>query len=243
MLKTITRLSCVFSLVFMLSGCGIIDYFFLPPPEDTAQELFEAGNDAMREKNYASAAGYYAKLKENFPFSPYAIEAELSLADCYFLDEDWAQAAEAYKDFEMLHPRHEAIPYVLFNIGMSNMNSYPSIDRPTTQVEEAYNYFRRITESYPGTEYATASYEQMKEARKLMAEHELYFGDFYFRMEKYGSALIRYRYILDTFQDVPEIYNHAKVKADAAFVKERESKSESKRQQREGSWKDYFDWL
>ena len=35
--------------VFAFSGCGIIDMVYLPPAEDTAQEIFEAGNDAMRE--------------------------------------------------------------------------------------------------------------------------------------------------------------------------------------------------
>ena len=72
--------------LLLLSGCGIIDYFFLPPPEDTAQELYEGANDAMQEKNYSQAAQYYTKLKDNFPFSPYTVEAELSLGDAFFLD-------------------------------------------------------------------------------------------------------------------------------------------------------------
>ena len=54
----------------LLSGCGIIDYYFLPPPEDTAQELYENANDAMRDKDYQQAAEYYMRLKDNFPFSP-----------------------------------------------------------------------------------------------------------------------------------------------------------------------------
>ena len=37
--------------LFLLSGCGgIIDRYFLPPADDTVQEKFEAGNDAMQEK-------------------------------------------------------------------------------------------------------------------------------------------------------------------------------------------------
>lgn len=34
------------------SGCGIIDMIYLPPAEDTAQEIFEAANDAMADHNY-----------------------------------------------------------------------------------------------------------------------------------------------------------------------------------------------
>lgn len=243
MAKTPLRLLSILVLTGMLSGCGIIDYFYLPPPEDTAQELFEAGNDAMREKDYVTASGYFSKLKDNFPFSPYAVESELSLADCYFLDEEWGLAAEAFKEFEALHPRHEAIPYVLFNIGMASLNGYPSIDRPSTQVEEAYSYFQRLSESYPNTEYAEVAREKMAECRRLMAEHEMFYADFYYRMERYTSALTRYQVVIRDFSDVPDLYEHAQVKAKAAFVKDREQRAEGTRRSREGSWRDWFNWL
>ena len=135
-----------------VSACGIIDYFYLPPGEDTPQELFENGNDAMREKDYMAAIGYYSKLKESFPFSPYAKEAEVSLGDAYYLDGEYLLASEAYKDFEAMHPRDEAVPYVLLQIANSNIKSYTSIDRPTTALVEAEAYLRRVIESYPGTE-------------------------------------------------------------------------------------------
>ncbi len=241
--KNLARFLSVLLVTCALSGCGIIDLIYLKPPEDTAQELFEAGNDAMREKDYASATEYYTKLKENFPFSPYAVEAELSLADCHFLDEEWGPAADAYKEFEALHPRHEAIPYVLFNIGMADLNGYPSIDRPTNQIEEAYSYFNRLRESYPTTDYAEVAVEKMKQCRKIMAEHELYVADFYFRMEKYGSALLRYKEIIAKFEDVPEIYQHAQLKARVAFIKDTEQQAEHTREKREGSWKEWFNWL
>lgn len=243
MVKNSLRLLLLLLMVGTVSGCGIIDWWYLPPAEDTAQELFEAGNDAMREKDYISASGYYSKLKDNFPFSPYSVEAELSLADCYFLDEEWDMASDAYKEFEMLHPRHQAIPYVLYNIGMANLNGYPSIDRPATQVEEAYSYFQRLRESYPHTEYAEIATEKMAECRRILAEHELYYADFYFRTERYASALARYQVVIRNYPDVPELHAHADLKAKAAFVKNREQQAEATRKQREGSWRDWFDWL
>ena len=70
--------------IFSLSGCGIIDMIYLPPAEDTAQEIFEAGNDAMSEKNYVRAVELYNKLRDTYPFSPYTVDAELALADAYY---------------------------------------------------------------------------------------------------------------------------------------------------------------
>ena len=230
-------------LSFSLSGCGIIDWIYLPPSENTAQELFEAGNDAMREKNYSSAIDYYTKLKDTFQFSPYTIEAELSLADAYFLDEEWLAAIDAYKEFESLHPRHEAIPYVLFNIGMAARNTYKSIDRPITPIEEAYSYFKRLADTYPDSEYAVQGRAMMAGCRKLMAEHELFIADFYFRMGKYGSAWMRYRNVVENFKDIPEAYAYAESRTQAAFIYSKERQAEETREKREGTWKEWFNWL
>lgn len=242
-MRTVIRLLLIAAMSLCLSGCGIIDYIYLPVSEDTAQELFEAGNDAMREKNYASAIDYYTKLKDTYQFSPYAIEAELSLADAYFLDEEWLAAIDAYKEFESLHPRHEAIPYVLFNIGMASKNMYLSIDRPITPIDDAYSYFKRVNESYPDSEYAERAHELMLECRRLMAEHELYIADFYFRMGKYGSAWLRYKDLVENFKDVPEIYAHAEGKGQAAFIHYKEQQAKETLEKREGSWRQWFDWL
>lgn len=229
--------------LLLLSGCGIVDYFFLPPPEDTAQELYEGANDAMQEKNYAQAAQYYTKLKDNFPFSPYTVEAELSLGDALFLDEKYPEAAEAYKEFESLHPRHEAIPYVLYQVGMSDLKGFISVDRPTTSTQEALEFFGRLRETYPNSEYAQKAVEEMKNCRRLLAEHELYLGDVFWNMNNYGPAWRRYTYIVENFPDVPEVSAHAKEKALSAYYRYREQQSQQAREQIQGSWKRWFDWL
>ena len=227
----------------LLSGCGLIDYFFLPPPEDTAQELYEGATDAMRDKNYSQAVEYYSKLKDNYPFSPYTVEAELALGDALFLNEKYTEAADAYKDFESLHPRHEAIPYVLYQIGMSDLKSFTSVDRSTTAAAESIEYFKRLQETYPESEYALKAAPEIANARRIIAEHELYLGDVFWNMKQYGPAWRRYTYIVDNFPDVPEVQDHARQKSMSAYYKYREQQSHDAREQIEGSWKKWFDWL
>ncbi len=227
----------------MLSGCGIIDMIYLPPAEDTAQEIFEAANDAMAEKNYVRAVELYNKLRDTYPFSPYTIEAELSLGDAYYLDEEYDLAAETYKDFESLHPRNDAIPYVLYQTGMSLMKQFRSIDRATTELQEAYDYFLRLKESYPDSPYTKSAEENMLTCRKLMAEHELYIADVFWQMNKYGPAWRRYVYIEENFKDVPTVAEHAKEKSIAAYHKFRAEQAAEVREKREGTWKKWFTWL
>lgn len=228
---------------FLLSGCGIIDMFYLPPAEDTAQEIYEAANDAMSEKNYVRAVELYNKLRDTYPFSPYTIDAELSLGDAYFLDEEYDLATETYKDFEALHPRNEAIPYVLYQTGMSLLKQFRSIDRATTELQEAWDYFDRLCQVYPNSPYAKSAEEHMLVCRKLMAEHELYIADMFWHMGRYGPAWHRYEFVENNFKDVPEVAEHAQEKSIAAYHRYRQEEAEEIRQERHGSWKNWFKWL
>ncbi|MDR1776832.1 MAG: outer membrane protein assembly factor BamD [Desulfovibrio sp.] len=227
-----------------VNGCGIIDMIYLPPAEDTAQELFESANDAMSEKNYVRAVEFYTKLRDTYPFSPYTLDAELSLADAYYLDKDYGLAAESYKDFESLHPRHPAIPYVLYQTGMSLLREFRSIDRTTAELQEAYDCFNRLCQTFPDSQYVRSSEEHMAECRKLMAEHELFIADVFWHMKKYGPAWRRYTFISENFTDVPDVAEHAREKGKAAYILYREEEGREVREERQGTWKRWFkSWL
>ena len=239
----IHRFLLIAAFITTLSGCGFIDYFFLPPPEDTAQELFEAGQDAMNEKNYDDAAEYFTKLKDRYPFSPYTPRAELALGDAYFLDNRFDEAADAYKDFESMHPRHEQIPYVLYQIGVSNYKQFKSIDMPQEHVAEALEYFLRLTEMFPESNYAKQAQKYIQNCRRYLAEHEIFVADFYWHVERYGAAWKRYQSIISEFKDLPDIVHYASKKAEVAYLRFQKHRSEKKREKIQGSWKQWFDWL
>ncbi|MFW6324382.1 MAG: outer membrane protein assembly factor BamD [Desulfovibrionales bacterium] len=236
-------LPVAFLILMLQYGCGIIDYAFLKPPEDTARELAEAGSESMQSKNYGKAIDYYTKLKERYPFSPYTTSAELQLADAYFLDGQYKAAEASYKEFESVHPRHEAIPYVLFQIGKANYNQFKSIDRPLEDVDEALQYFRRLEEGYPDTDYAEKAREYIKASRKRMAEHELYVARYYWGQNDWGPAWKRYEYVAENFSDLPEVREYARERADQAYLKFRVSSSKKERESAEGTWKSWFRWL
>lgn len=229
--------------MFLLTGCGIIDHFFLPVPDDTVQEIFEAGNDAMREKQYVAAAKYFSLIKDDYPFSPYAVEAELSLGDAYFLDKEYHSAAEAYRDFEMLHPRHEAIPYVLYQLGLSLKLGYISVDRAATDVEEALEYFVRLQQTYPNTEYAEKAGEEIAASRKLLAQREVFIANVFWSMGNYQAAWTRFAYVVKNYADVTDVATYAGQMSEAAYIRYREGASEETRREIEGSWRNMFRWL
>ena len=233
----------VLTCALFLNGCAFIDEYFLPVPQDTVQEIFEAGNDAMREKDYDQAAVYFNRIKEEHPFSPYTLRAELALADAHFLDEEYWMAVEAYRDFETLHPRNEAIPYVLYQLGVSLRKTYTSIDRSATEVKEAIEYFTRLHQEYPDTEYGRKAPEQIAECRRALAQREIYIGNVFWGMENYQAAYTRFQHVVQTYPDATEEAEYARTKGEAAYLKFRQTDAQVMREKQEGSWKDWFSWL
>lgn len=233
------RLSCVLAsvlVIWLASGCAMIDSYFLPPAEDTAQELFEAGMDAMGEKDYGDAQQYFSKLKDRFPFSPFALKAELALGDAYFLDDQFLLALDAYKEFEALHPSNEGIPYVLYQIGNSNFHLFKSIDRRQENIKEGLEYFYRLEETYPNSQYAEPARDLIVKSRRILAEHEVYVADFFWRTEQYGPAWHRYQYVVENFSDVPDMRDYARKRAEYSYFEYQKTLSEEERQRIQGSW-------
>lgn len=244
-MNTFSRLVAVVALLLglALSGCGFIDYYFLPPAEDTAQELYELGVEAMAAKEYDDAAEAFQKLKDRFPFSPYAAKAEIGLGDAYYLGEEYALASDTYQEFEALHPRHEMIEYVLYQIGMSNYLSFSSIDKPLGRIDTAAEYFKRLIEAFPDSKYAPEAERYIVECRRKLAEHEIFVADFYWRSERYGAAWERYRYVAVNYADLPEVVAYAEKRAQLAYLRHQETLSDDERERIQGSWKQWFDWL
>ena len=227
----------------LVSSCGLIDYYFLPPPDDTAMELYESGMDYMKEKRYSRAEENFLKLKDRYPFSPLTPKAEIALGDAYFLDKKFPEAADAYKEFETLHPSNPSIPYVLYNLALSNMNQFRTIDLRQDNVKEALEIFYRLQESYPGSEYAKQTAEGIYKCRKILCEHEIFIADFFWRTEQYGAAWHRYIFVLENFADVVEFKDYVRKRAEYSYFEYQKVLSEEEREKVQWTWKRLAKWL
>jgi len=227
----------------VLSGCGALNPFSGSKGPDTPPALLEAGQKAMNKGDYGQAAEYFQRIKEDHPFSRETAEAELGLADAYFRQDKHAKAENAYKEYESLHPGDPEIPYVLFRIGRSNFRQFTSIDLSQEEVREAEEYFTRLVQAYPQSEYTGDAREQIQKCRKLRAYHEIYVADFYMRTQKYRAAWRRYTHVRDTFDSLDKCVEYARERVQEAYYLSLRQSSEEARIAKRGSWKEWFNWL
>ncbi len=225
------------SFLLILSACGS------KKAGVDVSELFANAQTAMQEKKYDKAIDLYSQIQRDFPFSDYALEAELSLADAYYLNKDYLDAASAYKLFHELHPRTEATSYVLFQTAMALSNVNNSVDRTVSEAEESIAYFEQVMTLYPNSNFAKQAPQEIIRVKTIIAERELYLARVFWNMGNKNAAYARYAYVAENFQDLPEIKTYADVQAQAAYIAKVDMQSEAERKRQHGSWRDYFRWL
>ena len=207
-------------LLFFLTGCS----WFQTKEEKPAQELAGDGMEAFKKGKYDKAIESFQKIKDWYPFSRYAILAELKIADAHFNLKEYEEAVFAYEEFENLHPRNEAIPYVFYQIGRCYFDQIDTIDRDQTSSQKALGTFNRLIKQFPEDPYAARAREHIKKCIKTLAGHEFYVGLFYFKSKHYKAALKRFEAVLNKYPDVGLHYKALQylARAEAASKKQPE---------------------
>jgi len=180
-----------------VSGCA----WFQDKEKETAQGLAEEGMAAFRDEDYRKAIESFEKLKDWYPFSRYAILAELKLGDAYYHRKEYEEALFAYETFENLHPKNEAVPYVVYQIGRCYFDRLETIDRDQTITKEALQAFERLVRTYPSSSYVMQAKEHMKVCNRNLAQHEFYIGMFYYKSKHYKAALERFKAVVMSYPD------------------------------------------
>ncbi len=191
----------------------------------TAQELAWDGMDAYEDGNYKESIEHFQKLKDWYPFSKYAILAELKIADAHYHLKQYEEAIFAYEEFEKLHPRNEAIPYVIYQIGLCYYEQIDTIDRDQTSARKALETFQRLHKQFPNDKYASSANEHIPRCLKSLAGNEYYIGVFYYKSKHYSAALQRFMSVLSNY---PDVGYHQKAlsyiaKCEASIAKENEA--------------------
>lgn len=188
-------LICLLVFGFFVSSCSSTT-----KDTNTPEGAFQAAEEYDKDELYEEALQKFSEVKNKYPYSRYATEAELRIADIHYKREAWIEAQNAYQLFKDLHPKHAKIAYVTHRLAMSYFNQLPStIDRDLSVADKAILFFDDVIKNHSASEFISEAKEKRIEARKMQAEKVLYIAEFYYIRDIYDSALIRYESLLRDF--------------------------------------------
>ena len=178
----------------------------------SAQKNYEKGLKELDKKEWVAAAKYFGFIKSRFPYSKYAVLAELRLADAEFGAEQYIEAIDAYRLFIKFHPTHEMVAngYVAFRVGEAYFKQLggdfwlfpPSYEKDQSSTEDAANELKAFLDKYPESPYRDKAKEILVKVGKRLADHEWYVARYYWDRGKPMGTVMRLRRLLERYRGV-----------------------------------------
>jgi outer membrane protein assembly factor BamD len=188
------------------SGAGAVDYSV------SAQKNYEKGLKELEDKDWIAASKYFSFIKSRFPYSKYAVLAELRLADAQFGAEQYLEAIDSYRLFVKFHPTHDMVAngYCSFRIGEGYYQQLsgdfwmfpPSSEKDQSSTEDAANELKTFLDKYPDSPYRAKAKEIVVKVGKRLADHEWYVARYYWDRDKPMGTVIRLRRLLERYRGV-----------------------------------------
>ncbi|HJP36836.1 MAG TPA: outer membrane protein assembly factor BamD [Gammaproteobacteria bacterium] len=201
--------------IAILSGCGLFgekNEEDLPEnwPED---KLYFAAKESLDTGACGGAIEHYERLQTRYPFGPYAAQAQLELAYCYYKSEDSASALGAIDRFIKLNPTHPHMDYAYYLRGLINFNigrglTARFVERDPSQRDpgaamRSFKDFSGLIQKFPKTRYVEDAELRMRHLRNILAQHEVNVANFYMRRGAFVAAANRARNVVENYQQTP----------------------------------------
>jgi outer membrane protein assembly factor BamD len=167
----------------------------------TAKQNYEKGLAELKDENFPEALKYFQFVKQKFPFSKFAVLAELAIADTQFARGNYTEAVDSYKAFIRLHPTHEKVEdgYAAFKVGNCYYKDMPddiwllppSYEKDQSAVTDALRELDDFRRKYPDSKYQKDAEPLRKEVLKRLVDHEVYIARFYLNRDHTKAAAHR----------------------------------------------------
>ncbi len=215
-LKLVNKLKHMFFFGLLLTAScaekGIVD--------DNPQESFANVRIPYEDHNFEIAIKKLGEFKSRFPYSRFASEAELLIADCHFELGKFAEAGVEYEQFVKLHPKHPQLGFALFRIGMSYWKDAPNeIDREQEYTRLAIQKWQRLLKEYPDSSESREAKQLMEKGQRRIAEAQDFIARFYCRKEIWDSCVYESMNILENFPHEKDLAKEAIQRAAKGFAK------------------------
>ncbi|MCY0997249.1 outer membrane protein assembly factor BamD [Myxococcus sp. MISCRS1] len=195
------------------SGCSTLSGSQGGDPDYAAdaEENLRLGSEALENKDFFKSQKYFEYVRVKYPYQEAAREAELRLADLDFAREAFAEARDQYQAFIKLHPTHAKVDYAAFRSALTHVEDYPSDffalppskEKDQGEIRAALSTMEEFLRQYPDSQYAPEAKQHANDARKRLAEHELYVARFYTKRERWKAVAQRLESLLTKYPGTP----------------------------------------
>lgn len=198
---TIISILFVIFLSISISACSYFNASVKDEPAFDPEASLQKANELIKEGYYEDAREILETIKAKDATQKYSIVAKLRIADSYYEDELYEEAVTEYENFLSIHQHHKLAPYAQYKLAMSFFKRIKTVDVSFSLAQKALNEFEKLRKQYPRNPYMDITENRIKMCKRVLAEHEFYVGQFYFKKGSYEAALNRLNEMIQTYPD------------------------------------------
>jgi outer membrane protein assembly factor BamD len=214
----ISIVSLIFSM--MIGSCSEKEF----DPNDP-KKSYGIAKEPYDDGHFDEAIKRLGEFKSRFPYSQFAADAELLIADSQFQLERFQEAAASYDTFVKLHPKHPRADFALYRVAESYWEDAPeAVSREQEYTEKAVTQWQEVIQKHPNTEYAAKSKDMLAKGRRRLAESIQFVARFYCRREVWHSCAFRYTKLLEKYPEQKDMTQEALDRAALALERVADAK-------------------
>lgn len=205
------RTACPLLALLALSACGSSapkqEATDTITPSAPVEEMYNNGLDALNARRYTSATDQFNAVEQNYPYSSWAVNAQLMSGYALYLQNKYTDALTTLDRFIQLHPAHRDIAYAYYLRALCYYEQIADIQRDQKGTEQAMNALREVVNRFPDSSYARDAQLKIDLCFDHLAGKEMEIGRFYQKQHLYTAAIGRFQRVVDDFQTtnhVPE---------------------------------------
>lgn len=180
-----------------------------------ADAFYQRAQSQMAAGNFSTAVQALSQFATRYPFGPYTNQVQLDLIYLHYKMDDTERALATIDRFLSLNPNHRDIDYVMYMRGLVNQRAEYNLiqdlagvdrsDRDPSFAKQAFDDFAALVGEFPESKYSTDAKQRMVWLKSRLAQYELAVARYYMKREAFLAAANRGRYVLEYFQEMPEV--------------------------------------
>ncbi len=182
----------------MLVGCPH-KYNIQKTDRKTEAQLYKEATDLAKSKKYKQAIEVFQEIEDLYPFSDWAIKAQLQSAIVNHDSGNYSKAAALLDEYVYMYPNNQNIAYVYY---LRILSYYAQIDGIKREQKMAYTTLELLREYmhiFPTNQYSSILEKKMDSVIDHIAAYELSVGKFYLKRGHYISAIKRFEEIENNY--------------------------------------------
>jgi outer membrane protein assembly factor BamD len=190
----------------LLGGCGESDKEkAAAAPTPPVEALYNNGLDALNQRRYTSANDQFNTLEQNYPFSSWAVNAQIMQGYSQYLQNKYTDAIATLDHFIQLHPVHRDIAYIYYLRALCYYEQIADIQRDQKGTEQAMAALQEVVTRFPNSAFANDARLKIDLCRDHMAGKEMEIGRYYQKQHLYQAAIGRFQRVVDEYQTTAHV--------------------------------------